>query len=137
MEFNFKEIKEKENAKEICLQYLEDISSDFKEAHSEYKRLEKILETYKSNVKNIFNFLEIDNFTSGKIKIYKTKTDKSYLEPNSTISFLKDKGLNEFVKTKEYFDDAELIYAIQNNMIDGSELANFKIENIVEGIRIK
>ena len=44
--------------------------------------------------------------------------------------------MQEYVKTKEYFDDAELVYAIQNDKLDAAKLAPFMVKKEMEQLRV-
>ena len=141
MELNNLEFKDIENLpKEEQVKayemYLTAYADKYKEKNNELKKLESEVDEYKQNIKTALSKLGITEFKTATTKLTRVVVDKSFLDPEPTLKFLKDNGLQEYVKTKEYFDDAELVYAIQNDKLDAAKLAPFMVKKEMEQLRV-
>lgn len=107
---------------------LEKAIAKIAEVEPTYKSMEKIIKSEKDIVKSLCIDLKLDTFESrsGK-KISITHIDKSFLDPAMTIEWLKNNGFEKYVKTKEYFDEAEIAMAIVNDEIKAQDLAPFTV----------
>ena len=117
---------------------LDDTVNKLSEIQPEYKRLSSLVTTYKDTAKDLCKQLNVTEFTStngGKVSL--TSIDKSFLDPARTIEWLKQNGYERFIKTKEYFDDAEIAMAIINNELDATALAQFQVEKTEYRLNIK
>lgn len=138
MEFNFEEIEKLPEAeqRQAYVNYLSEYADKYKEKNNELKNLESEVDAYKQNIKLALTKLGINEFKTATTKLTRIVVDKSYLDPEPTLKFLKDNGLEEYVKTKEYFDDSELVYAIQNDKLDAAKLAPFMVKKEQEQLRV-
>ena len=99
------------------------------------KALEKQLKDRKSLIKEICLELGNDTYESQSGHTVKlTRVDKSFLQPEQTLEYLKNNGLEKYIRTKEYFDEAEIAMAIAHGDIKGEELAPFIVKQ--EEIRL-
>lgn len=113
---------------DILTKELKEISIEYREKNNQKKILEKDLDTKKVRIKEIFEALGENAYKDDDVNVYQTITDKSYLDEANTLKFLKEHGLEKYIKTKEYFEPDELTMAILNKEIDASELAQFKVD---------
>lgn len=131
-----------ENEEEIVQDsnYDEDLKilcNSLKSNYSEYKKLEKIVSEQKAKVKELFQKSGKTLYEDSDCKISQTSIDKSYLDEYRTINYLKEKGLTQYVHTKEFFDETELLMATSNNEIPLKDLAEFKVEKTETRINIR
>ena len=118
----------KETVVDNRIQQLEDAIDKIAEIEPQFKTMEKVMKTQKDVVKSLCLDLKYDSFESrsGK-KISLTHIDKSFLDPAQTIEWLRSHGFEHYIKTKEYFDEAELAMAIVNEEIKAEDLAPFTV----------
>ena len=107
------------------------------ETEKDYKALESVMKQNKDTVKSLCIELGLDSYEAHGKKVTISHVDKSYLDIGPTIEYLKKNGLEKFVKTKEYFDEAELAMAIVNNEIKAEDLAQFTVQKEEVRLNIK
>jgi phage host-nuclease inhibitor protein Gam len=116
---------------------LENAISKVAELEPNYKALDKQMTENKSIIKTLCLDLKLDTYEFSGKKVSITHVDKSFLDIGPTIEYLKKNGLERFIKTKEYFDEAELAMAIVNNEIKAEELAPFTVQKEEVRLNIK
>lgn len=107
---------------------LKDVGNAYRENKKTYNALEKETDKQKAEIKEILSQLEVDNFKDDDIKITITTIDKSYLDNELTLKYLKEHGLEKYIRTKEYFEPDDLIIASNNGELDLTEISQFKVE---------
>ena len=111
---------------ETRLNYL---SRTIKQKNDNKNCLSKEVEATKSEIKIILNTLNLTEFIGDTgTTLSLSEIDKTTLNEEFTIKYLKDKGLNQFVHTKEYFDETELAMAVARGEVNPVDLAPFRIE---------
>lgn len=116
---------------------LRDLCYKMKELNQNKKAIEKELEAMKSKFKDIAASEGIDRFEDDNVKVTLTVVDKSFIRAEEAIQYLKDKGLNKFVHTKEYIDDDELLMAITRKEVNANDFAQFIEEKKENRINIR
>lgn len=122
---------------EILLKRLKEISLEYRELNKTSKEYNKKLDERKVEIKDILGKLDKSDFKDDDIKITLTTIDKSYLEELPTIKYLKSKGLDKYIRQKEYFEPDELIIAANNGELNLEELAQFKVEKTEQRLTIR
>lgn len=107
---------------------LQQLAQESRDLLKEYLKLDKQVKERKAKIKNLMEDAAIDTFEDGGVKIWLTRVDKSYLHKESTLRYLKDKGLNDLVVVTESFDDASILMAAHRGRINLADLAQFKID---------
>lgn len=127
-----------ETVKDDRIEKLETAISKIAEIEPDYKQLEKQIKSEKETVKSLCIDLKYDSYESkcGK-KISITHVDKSFLDEFKTLEWLRNNGLEKYIKTKEYFDEAELAMAIVNQEIKAEDLAPFTVQKEELRLNIK
>ena len=113
---------------------LENAIQKIAEIEPDYKALDKQVKENKDIIKSLCLDMKLDSYEAHGKKVSISHVDKSYLDIGPTIEYLKKNGLEKFVKTREYFDEAELAMAIVNNEIKAEDLAQFTVQK--EEIRL-
>lgn len=97
--------------------------------NKDYKELESFMKSQKSTIKEIMCELNLTNFeTPNGNKATVSVVDKSFMNPELTLQYLKEHGLTQFIHTREYFDEAEIAMAIANAEINAQDLAPFVVK---------
>lgn len=104
---------------------IDQLAVEIKEENKELKAREKNLASKKDRFKEIAKTLGIDYYENDLAKISLTTVDKSYLRVDDTIEYLRNKGFNKYIHTKEYFLDEEIYMAISRNEIKSEDMAQF------------
>ena len=125
-----------ENQDEL-LKELKEISLVYRDLNKKSKEIDKELDERKIKIKDILQKLNTNQFKDDEIKITLSTYDKSYLDEGSTIKYLKNNGLEKYVKQKEYFEPEELIVAANNGELNIEDLAKFKVEKFETRLTIK
>lgn len=116
---------------------LEEIVPKFYEVNEVAKSSKKESDSYKEEIKNIFEELNIKDFTVDNIKVSVQNIEKtSFIEP-LVIDYLKQHGLDYLVKTKEYIDEADILMAASRNEINVIDLEPFTTTKIEKRITVK
>lgn len=118
----------KENTEKTKQEQLESAVAKIAEIKPTYDSLDKSYKENKDLIKNLCNELNYDNYESCGIKISFSHVDKSYLEEGPVLEYLRKNNLTKFIKTKEYFDEAEIAMAIANNEIKAEDLSPFIVK---------
>ena len=116
---------------------LEELVPKFYEINEVAKSSKKESDSYKEEIKNIFEELNIKDFTVDNIKVSVQDIEKtSFIEP-LVIDYLKQHGLDYLVKTKEYIDEADILMAASRNEINVVDLEPFTNTKIEKRITVK
>lgn len=116
---------------------LEELVPKFYEINEVAKSSKKESDSYKEEIKNIFEELNIKDFTVNNIKVAVQNIEKtSFIEP-LVIDYLKQHGLDYLVKTKEYIDEADILMAASKNEINVVDLEPFTNTKIEKRITVK
>lgn len=116
---------------------LDDILPKLYEQNEVQKSSKKEVDSYKDEVKALFEELNIKEYSVDGIKVSITEVEKSSLKEALVIEYLKSKGLNHLVKTKEYIDESEILMAASRNEFDALDLEPFMNVEIQKRINIK
>lgn len=118
----------KETVKDDRIEKLENAIDKIAEIEPDYKKLEKQMKSEKEIVKSLCIDLGFDAYEGkcGK-KVSISHIDKSFLDPAQTLEWLRTHGFEKYIKTQEYFDEAEIAMAIVNNEIKAEDLAPFTV----------
>lgn len=112
------------------------LCDELKVKNLNYNSLGKEVSGLKNELKDIFDKLNIDKYEGDNFKISVTKIDKSGLDEIRTIDYLKNNGLEKYIKVKEYIDPNELIIASQKGELKLEDLAPFRVEKIEKRVNI-
>lgn len=105
---------------------------------ADYKATGKIITENKNTIKEIFANKDLSEFTTDSgVKASITTIDKSTLNETEVLNYFHNHGLDKYIKTKEYFDEAEVAMAIANNELNASDFAPFMIEKTEIRLNIK
>lgn len=113
------------------------ICKTIRDENRQVNNMSKTLEEKKKKVKEILGMLELNEFEYEGVKLTITEVEKSKLDEFQTIQYLKENGLNQYVKTREYFDEAELIIAAQEGLLNLKSLEQFIIHKKEIRLNIK
>ena len=116
---------------------LDDILPKLYEQNEVQKSSKKEVDSYKDEVKALFEELNIKEYSVDGIKVSITEVEKSSLKEALVIEYLKSKGLSHLVKTKEYIDESEILMAASRNEFDALDLEPFMNVEIQKRINIK
>ena len=116
---------------------LENAIGKIAEIEEQYSSLDKVMKENKATVKSLCVELGFDSYEAHGKKITISHVDKSFLDIAPTIEWLKQNGFEKYVKTREYFDEAELAMAIVNNEIKAEDLAPFTVSKEELRLNIK
>ncbi|MEG1565826.1 MAG: hypothetical protein RR342_03715 [Bacilli bacterium] len=135
-------VKQDENGRnKVNSEALEDelkhLCYDMKVNDKAKKAYEKKLDDQKKRFKEIVAQLDTDKFEDEDVKVSMSTIDKSYLDPDNTLAFLKENNLNEYIHIKEFFDYSELTMAATQNKINPKDLSQFVIKKFETRITIK
>ena len=117
-----------ENLNQDYAQLYKAIDAAF-QVQDEYKSYEKIIKDSKNIIKEIALKHKLEKVTStAGNTVTITEIDKSYLDVTATIDYLKKNNLSKYVKTKEYFDEAELIMDMSNGILNAADFAPLMVD---------
>ena len=116
---------------------LDDILPKLYEQNEVQKSSKKEVDSYKDEVKALFEELGINEYSVDGIKVSITEIEKSSLKEALVIEYLKSKGLNHLIKTKEYIDESEILMAASRNEFNPLDLEPFMSVEIQKRINIK
>ena len=116
---------------------LNSLCDEYYDCNQAYKVAETNKKMYTDAIKQLFNDNNISTYTSDNgVKASVSTTNKpSYCE-EQLIAYLKELGVPDVVKTKEYVDMEALESAIYHNQVDAKALAPFKEDHIIQTLRI-
>lgn len=95
------------------------------------------LDSYKQEVKDIFEELDIQNYEVDNVKINVQNVEKVSLTEPLLIEYLKAHGLTNLVKTKEYIDENEILMAVSKGLIPAVDIDPFTNVKIEKRLTIK
>lgn len=117
---------------------LEEVVVACVELYKKNKDLTKRVTAYKDEIKQLFNELNILEYTATDgSKVTMSVIDKSTIDQEQLINYLKEKGLTQFIHTKEYVDENEIAYAVAQDTINAADLAPMQIEKTEYRMNIK
>lgn len=122
--------------KEVFESRLQEVIPELYKADQISKDNKQICESYKQEVKDIFEELDIQNYEVEGIKVSVQDIEKVTFEP-LLIEYLKSHNLNNLVKTKEYVDDAEILMAVSKGLISATDIEPFLNTKIEKRLTIK
>lgn len=97
----------------------------FYEVNTVANSSKKEAESYKNEIKSIFDELGINTFEHDGIKVNVQEIEKtSFIEP-LVIEYLREHNLGHLIKTKEYFDEADILMAASRKEINVVDLEKF------------
>lgn len=127
----------KEEARANNLEELQQLSMVIRDCYKTFKSAEKILEDKKQEFKKMAKELDVDLVENEKIKISLSTVDKSFLDVEPTIAFLRNSGMTQYIHQKDYFMDEEITLAISRREIEPQDLAPFLISKSETRMNIK
>ena len=117
---------------------LEEVVTACAELYKKNNDLTKRVKAYKDEIKQLFSDLNILEYTATDgSKVSMSVVDKTTIDQEQLINYLKDKGLNQFIHTKEYVDENEIAYAVAQDTINAADLAPMRIEKTEYRLNIK
>ena len=117
---------------------LEEVVTACCELYKKNNELTKRVKAYKDEIKKLFEDLHILEYTSSDgSKVTMSVIDKTSIDTEQLINYLKEKGLAQFIHTKEYVDENEIAYAVAQDTIDAADLAPMRIEKTEYRLNIK
>ena len=85
---------------------LEEVVTACCELYKKNNELTKRVKAYKDEIKKLFEDLHILEYTSSDgSKVTMSVIDKTSIDTEQLINYLKEKGLAQFIHTKEYVDE--------------------------------
>lgn len=92
------------------------------------KDITKRVKEYKDEIKQLFQDLNILEYTaSNGNRVSMTVVDKTSIDELALMNYLKEKGLTQFIHTKEYIDENEIAYAVAQGNINAADLAPMQV----------
>lgn len=122
--------------KEVFESRLQEVIPELYKADQIIKDNKSICESYKQEVKDIFEELGIKNYEVEDIKVSVQNIEKVTFEP-LLIEYLKNHNLNNLVKTKEYVDEAEILMAVSKGLISTTDIEPFLNTKIEKRLTVK
>ena len=109
----------------------------FYETNKLYNSSKKEAESYKNEIKTIFDDLGINTFEHDGIKVAVQDIEKtSFIEP-LVIDYLREHNLEHLIKTKEYIDEADILMAASRKEINVVDLEKFTATKIEKRITVR
>lgn len=109
----------------------------FYEINEIAKSSKKESESYKEEIKTIFDELNITSFEHANIKVNVQEIEKnSFIEP-LVINYLRQNNLEHLIKTKEYIDEADILMAASKGELNILDLEPFTSTKIEKRITVK
>lgn len=106
-------------------QKLDAIVPKFYETNEIAKASKKESESYKEEIKSIFEELNIKEYQFENIKVSVQEIEKSSLIEPLVIDYLKQHNLQHLIRTKEYIEEADILMAASNGQINVVDLEPF------------
>ena len=117
---------------------LEEVVTACAELYKKNKDLTKRVTAYKDEIKQLLGDLNLLEYTATDgSKVSMSVIDKTTIDQEQLINYLKEKGLTQFVHTKEYVDENEIAYAVAQDTINATDLAPMRIEKTEYRLNIK
>jgi hypothetical protein len=116
---------------------LNSLCDEYYDCNQAYKVAETNKKMYTDAIKQIFNENNLNNYTSESgVKASVTTTNRpSYCE-DQLIAYLKELGVPDLIKTKEYVDLEALESTIYHAQLDAKALAPFKEDHYIQTLRV-
>lgn len=131
-------VKQNTDDEEIKRQKLISAVDKVGELNETYKNMGKQITENKDIIKNLLSELNMNDFTSPSgVHVTTTTIDKSFLDEQLVLTYLKEHGFENYIKTKEFFDQTEIAMAVANNEIPAADLAPFRVEKTEIRLNIK
>lgn len=116
---------------------LNELLPKFYEINEMAKSSKKESESYKEEIKTIFDELGINTYEFDNIKVTVQEIDKtSFIEP-LVIDYLRQHNLGHLIKTKEYIDEAEILMAASRGELDVVDLEPFTSTKTEKRLNVK
>ena len=129
---------EQHNEEQNDLKKLEEYVDKVGELNDTYRTLGKQLTENKDTIKALLSKFKYDDYTSPNgTRVTTSTVDKSYLDEQLVLNYLREHGFDKYIKTKEFFDQTEIAMAIANNEIAVEDLAPFRVEKTEVRLNIK
>lgn len=117
---------------------LEEVVVACSEIYKTSKDLSKRVNDYKDEIKQLFKDLNLTEYTATSgAKITMSVIDKSTIDNNKLINYLKEHNMTQYIHTKEFVDENEIIYAVSKDLIKAEDLAPMQINKTEYRINIK
>ena len=118
-------------------QKLDELIPKFYDINENFKSSKKESESYKNEIKAIFDELNIKCYECFGLKVTVQEIEKvSFIEP-LVINYLREHNLGHLIKTKEYIDEADILMAASKGELDVIDLEPFTSTKIEKRINIK
>lgn len=131
-------VKQNNDDEEIKRQKLISAVDKVGELNETYKSMGKQITENKDIIKELLTELNMNDFTSPSgVHVTTTTIDKSFLDEQLVLTYLKEHGFEKYIKTKEFFDQTEIAMAVANNEIPAADLAPFRVEKTEVRLNIK
>ncbi len=121
---------------EVFENRLKEVIPELYKADQIIKDNKQVCDSYKQEVKDIFEELDIQNYEVEDIKVSVQNIEKVTFDP-LLIEYLKSHNLNNLVKTKEYVDEAEILMAVSKGNIQANDIEPFLNTKIEKRLTIK
>lgn len=118
-------------------QKLVEIVPKFYEINEVAKSSKKEADSYKDEIKSIFDELGICSYEHDGIKVNVQEIEKtSFIEP-LVIDYLRQHNLNHLIRTKEYIDEADILMAASKGEINVVDLEAFTSTKVEKRITVR
>lgn len=119
-------------------QRLEEVVTSVGQIYKTSSELSKKVTEYKNEIKSLFLELNLKEFVSATgSKVTMTAVDKSTVDSDQLINYLKEHNLEQFIHTREYIDESEIAYAVAQNVINAADLGPMTVEKTEYRLNIK
>lgn len=105
---------------------LKDYSYELKELFFQYKDIEKRYDEKKQKYKAFLTQNKLTGYEDDNFKVMMTEIEKQSLDEEKTLAYLKQKKLDKYIHTKEYFIIEELYMAATKNEFNPADLSEFR-----------
>lgn len=122
---------------EIFESRLKEIIPELYKVDKIVKDNKQFLDSYKQEVKDIFEELNIQNYELDNIKVTVQDVEKVSLIEPLLIEYLKAHNLSNLVKTKEYIDESEILMAVSKGLISATDIDPFTKVKVEKRLTIK
>lgn len=114
------------------MEYNEKLDKLLESTKSKNDACKVLTDEVKAGREEIKNILQAANETKyigqNGISVSILDVDKTTFNQELVIQYLKEKGLDKYIHTKEYFDESEIAMAMARKEIDATDFAPFTIE---------
>ena len=105
---------------------LKEFSYEIKDLYDKYKDIEKRYEEKKAAYKNFLSENNLQGYDDDSMRIKMTEVEKQTLDEEKTLMYLRQKKLDKYIHTKEYFIIEELYMAATRNEFNPADLNEFR-----------